>query len=103
MINPTWTPIDFAAVNIAALPRFASLLAAWLPDGHQHGAEWVALNPTRSDRRKGSFRINIQKGCWADFATGDTGGDPVSLYAYLNGLSQPQAARQLMAQIGVTA
>jgi hypothetical protein len=100
MRNSMWKPIDFTAVNIVALPRYASLLAAWLPDGHRQGADWVALNPTRLDRRKGSFRINVHKGCWADFATGDTGGDPVSLYAYLNGLSQPQAAHRLMAQIG---
>jgi hypothetical protein len=103
MSNTTWKTVNFAVVNVATLSRFQSLLAAWLPDGHRQGQDWVALNPTRADRRKGSFRINLQKGCWADFATGDSGGDPVSLYAYLNGLSQPQAARRLMAEMGVAA
>jgi len=103
MLNSAWKPIDFATVNLVLLPRLSSLLATWLPDGHRQGSDWVALNPTRADRRKGSFRINLQKGCWADFATGDSGGDPVSLYAYLNGLSQPQAARKLMAEMGVAA
>lgn len=102
MHNPTWKSIDFAVVNMATLAHFSSVLASWLPDGHTQGGDWVALNPTRADRRKGSFRISLQKGCWADFATGDKGGDPVSLYAYLNGLSQTQAARQLMAQLGVS-
>ena len=44
---------------------------------------YVALNPTRNDRRPGSFKINIRTGRWCDFATGDRGGDPVSLVAYL--------------------
>jgi hypothetical protein len=103
MLKTSWKSIDFAVINVATLARFSSLLAAWLPDGHVQGGDWVALNPTRADRRKGSFRISIQRGCWADFATGDSGGDPVSLYAYLNGMSQSQAARRLMAQMGVAA
>ena len=103
MRNRFWKPIDFAAVNLAILPRYGVYLSLWLPDGHREGGDWVALNPTRADRRKGSFRISLQKGCWADFATGDVGGDPVSLFAYLNGLSQANAARALMAELGVAA
>ena len=30
--------------------------------------EYVALNPTRADKRAGSFKINLQTGRWADFA-----------------------------------
>jgi hypothetical protein len=52
----------------------------------------VARNPTRADRRAGSFKVNTVTGRWADFATGDAGGDPVSLYAYINGLTQSNAA-----------
>lgn len=85
--------IDFARINSAALPALPQILARWLPDGRRHGAEWVAKNPTRVDRRAGSFRINIQTGRWADFATGDKGGDVISLAAYLHGLSQCEAAR----------
>ena len=85
----------FHAVNLACRARFPSLLATWLPDGRRRGQEWVALNPTRSDRRVGSFKINVVTGQWADFATGDKGGDPVSLYAYLKGMSQSDAARAL--------
>ena len=101
MLDTSWKPIDFASINLFCLRRFPSLLAAWLPDGQQQGREWVALNPTRQDRRKGSFRINLDKGCWADFATGDRGGDPISLYAYLNRMSQSEAARSLRKDWGV--
>lgn len=83
-----WTHISFAATNAICLPRLQSLLAKWLPDGKLVGREWVALNPTRNDRRAGSFKVNVATGQWADFATGDRSGDPVSLYAYLNDLSQ---------------
>ena len=88
-------PPDFAAVNAAALPHLQDILARWLPDGRRRGAEWVARNPTRADHRPGSFAINLRTGRWADFATGDKGGDPVSLAAYLFGLSQGEAARRL--------
>jgi hypothetical protein len=40
-------------------------------------------------------------GKWADFATGDKGGDPIALAAYLSGLSQVEAARELATMLGV--
>jgi hypothetical protein len=72
-----------------------ALAARWLPSGRRCGAEWVALNPRRPDRRPGSFKVNLQSGLWADFATGDRGGDVISLAAYLFGTSQLEAARRL--------
>ena len=65
------------------------------------GGEYVARNPTRHDRRPGSFKVNLRTGRWADFATGDRGGDPVSLAAYLFGLTQAEAARRLADMLGV--
>jgi hypothetical protein len=61
----------------------------------------VVLNPIRADRRLGSFKINVRTGRWADFATGDKGGDPVSLVAYLEGVSQVEAARLLGRMLGL--
>ncbi len=87
--------VDFAAVNQSACLRLPDLLNLWLPQGKLVGTEYIALNPTRRDRNLGSFKINIQTGRWADFATGDKGGDVVSLFAYLTGLSQVAAARRL--------
>ncbi len=87
--------IDFAAVNGAALAALPALLRRWLPDGRQVGREYVARNPRRADKRAGSFKVNTCTGRWADFATGDAGGDVVSLCAYLAGIGQAEAARSL--------
>lgn len=94
--------IDFSAVNAAALAVLPALLARWLPDGVRAGHEWVARNPRRSDQKPGSFSVNMNTGRWADFATGDAGGDPVSLAAYLAGISQADAGRNLADMLGVT-
>jgi len=80
--------IDFDAVNLAALSALPSLLRRWLPDGRQVGHEYEARNPKRADNRPGSFRINLISGKWSDFATGDKGGDIISLAAYLSGTGQ---------------
>lgn len=86
---------DFARVSRCALGQVLFLLSTWLPDGRQSGAEWIARNPNRDDRRPGSFKVNMKSGRWADFATGDSGGDLISLFAYLNGVSQSDALRQI--------
>ena len=93
--------IDFEVVNRAALSVFPDLLQRWIPDGSVRNGEWVARNPTRNDRKAGSFLINIRTGKWADFATGDRGGDVVSLVAYILDISQIEAARQLGGYLGV--
>lgn len=93
--------LDFNAINRAALAALPSILSRWLPDGRIIGAEYTALNPRRNDNRAGSFKINIRSGRWCDFATGDKGGDVVSLAAYLFNLSQREAARQLAAMLGI--
>ncbi len=93
--------IDFGAINAAALPALPTLLRRWLPDGRQLGREYVARNPRRADKRAGSFKVNTRTGRWADFATGDAGGDVVSLAAYLSGTGQAEAARALADMLGV--
>jgi hypothetical protein len=94
-------PIDFDTVNDAALPSLQSLVRRWLPDGRTVGREYVAKNPRRVDRKPGSFKINLQSGKWCDFATGDAGGDVVSLAAYLAGVSQIEAARNLSTMLRI--
>ena len=93
--------VNFEQVNSAALAVLPSLLARWLPSGRIQGHEYVALNPKRADRRLGSFSINLRTGRWADFATGDKGGDPISLAAYLADISQVEAARRLATMLGL--
>jgi hypothetical protein len=87
--------LDFDRINRAALAVLPELLHRWLPDGRREGNEWVALNPRRADRHFGSFKTNLCTGRWCDFATGDGGGDVVSLVAYLHGIGQGEAARKL--------
>ena len=80
--------LDFAAVNRAAMMVLPTLLARWLPAGKIEGSEYVSLNPKRADRRPGSFKVNMRTARWADFATGDCGGDVIWLAAYLGGIRQ---------------
>jgi hypothetical protein len=97
-------PIDFCLVNRVALVALLGLLERWLPGGRTEGAEYVVLNPRRSDQHLGSFRVNLRTGRWADFAvTGVRGGDPVSLAAYLAGIGQLEAAERLAEMLGIEA
>jgi hypothetical protein len=93
--------LDFARIAQAALRHAERLVPTWLPGGRCRGREWVVLNPRRpDDKRPGSFSINLRTGQWADFATGDRGGDLISLRAYLDGTGQLAAARNLQVELG---
>ena len=95
--------VNFKAINAAALADLPSVLRRWLPDAKVVCEELVARNPTRADRRPGSFKVNIRTGMWADFATSDRGSDPVNLVAYLEGCGQVEAARRLAEALGISA
>jgi hypothetical protein len=88
-------PIDFARINSEALPRLEAICRRLLPGGHCAGNEFLALNPRRLDLRLGSFKINLRTGVWSDFSSGDKGGDPVSLVAFIEGSKQGEAALKL--------
>jgi len=87
--------IDFAEIDRVALANFTAVTGRILPGGSRRGDEYVVRNPRRNDRSPGSFCINLRSGKWADFATGDKGGDPVSLVGYVAEVSQVEAARLL--------
>lgn len=93
--------IDFKLIASAALSRTKVLLPQWLPGGDWAGDEYKALNPTRSDGRKGSFSINAKTGVWSDFAIGESGGDLIALHAYLFGLQMAQSAREIAELVGI--
>jgi hypothetical protein len=93
--------IAFRLIAEAALGSADTIVRRWLPDGRREAAEWVCRNPTRDDRRRGSFKVNVVTGKWGDFAAGDRGGDLVSLAAYLFKLSQADAALKVADMIGV--
>src|ERR1700678_2384180 len=88
--------IDFDAIAAEARPALRGILERILPGGRVVGREYIVLNPTRMDHRLGSFKIKIagpRAGSWSDFATGDRGGDVISLVAYVEGIGQGEAAR----------
>jgi putative DNA primase/helicase len=91
--------LDFAAINAAALARLPELLTQLLPGGRLIGREWVCGNLRGEPGR--SCRVNLATGRWADFATGERGGDPVSLYTAILRVPQGEAARRLAELLGV--
>ncbi len=94
--------LDFGRINRAAIANANAVVRGLLPEGRMEGHEYVARNPLRPDRRLGSFKVNISTGRWADFATGDGGGDMVSLAAFVSGLPQREAAIRLAESMGVS-
>ena len=96
--------VDFEKINRAALAVLPAILRRLLPSGKFAGPEYLAKNPRRADRSLGSFSINTRTGKWGDFAESDAaGGDPVSLVAYMESVSQIEAARLLERMLGVDA
>ena len=93
--------IDFPAINRALLAEARTLLPEWLPGGQFTGREYVAGNVTGGKGR--SFRVNVFTGRWTDRATGQKGGDLISLYAETHGLTQGAAARELLGLAPVSA
>ena len=94
-------PIDFDGINQAARRSSRALPQQLIPGGKFRSLEYIVLNPRRDDTSIGSFKINYRSGVWKDFATGDGGGDLVSLLAYLRDLDQGVAARELADMLGV--
>lgn len=92
--------LDFDAVNQAVDGR--TRVPEWAPGGKWRGDEYMPPNPRRNDKNPGSFVINVRKGVWKDYATGDAGSDLVSLYAYLfHDNDQGVAAKELADGHGV--
>jgi hypothetical protein len=93
--------LAFRRIATAAARRAEDIVSRWLPAGRREGHEWTSINPTRGDRHRGSFRINLKTGAWADFAVGDKGGDLIALGAYLHGISQAESAARLASMLGI--
>ena len=94
--------IDFRRINSAAVRNGEAVAQAFLPDGRREGREWVARNPRRADRRPGSFKVNLESGKGADFATGDRFSDFVGLVAFVEATGQREAALRLAEALGTT-
>lgn len=87
----------FAEVKAAALRAIDRVLSHWLPGGKlvDGNKEYTAPNPTRADQHAGSLKVNMAKGTWADFATGDKGGDLIDLVRYLERCTDVEACNRL--------
>jgi putative DNA primase/helicase len=92
--------IDFPKIARLALANARSVLNQYLPGGKYSGAEYEVLNPVRSDKALGSFKVNVNTGAWGDFATSDKGTDLISLVAYVRGIGQREAAKELADFLG---
>jgi len=84
-----------------ALRYAAALVPELLPEGRRQGSEWWSRNPARADRHLGSFSVSLKDGRWHDFASGDRGGDLVSLAAFVMSVSQTDAAIWLARRLGL--
>ena len=89
---------SFSEVKHASLKSIEQVLSNWLPGGKRvdGGKEYTAPNPTRNDKHAGSLKISLTKGTWADFATGDKGGDLIDLVRYLESCSDVDACQKLI-------
>ncbi|MBL4834094.1 MAG: DUF927 domain-containing protein [Pseudomonas sp.] len=96
---------SFAEVKAASLRNIERVLAQWLPNGKKvdRGLEYTAPNPTRADKTIGSFKVNLSKGAWSDFATGDSGGDLIDLVRYVDGCTEVEARNALAEFLNLTA
>lgn len=86
-------------VAAVALVDASWLVPELLPTGKLQRNRYWALNPNRGDRSIGSFCVSMDSGGWHDFATGDRGGDLVSLAAFVWGVKQLEAAEQLASRL----
>lgn len=92
-------PIQFAALAEALLTSADRLVPLWLPDGERRGHEYVC--GSLSGGKGSSCSVNMVNGRWADFASDEQGGDLLSLYAAIHGLSMAKAAVQVAREEGL--
>lgn len=92
-------PLQFAALADALLPDAERLVAMWLPGGERRGHEYVC--GSLSGGKGTSCSVNLINGRWADFASDEQGGDLLSLYAAIHGLSMTKAALQVARENGL--
>ena len=92
--------IDFSRLRHDSIFYLPAILCRLLPNGHLQGSEYVVRNPKRADTRAGSFKVNVNTGKWADWATDARGSDITSLIAYLLDYSQGEAAQWLSEAMG---
>lgn len=89
--------MDFPALNQKLLA--SGLIRRWFPNAMKNGREYRVGN--LQGERGGSLSIR-ETGQWFDHATSEGGGDLISLYAAMKGISQGKAARELQGDMPET-
>lgn len=93
---------DFDYVNDRALSQIESLLSAWLPNGVRNGNEYTVGSKYGEAGKSMSIRLFGDKaGYWSDFATGDSGTDLISLYAYIHDIEQGAALKAVAGDLAI--
>lgn len=100
MVSAALPPIRFSELAQALLAQVATLLPQWLPDGALQGGKEYVCGSLQGGKGT-SCSVNIKSGQWGDFATGEQGGDLLSLYAAIEGLTMGKAALQVARQYGL--
>ncbi|QSA97506.1 hypothetical protein [Methylococcus sp. EFPC2] len=86
-------PLYFEAIKAAAIASLEPICRHWLPNGKCSGREWPIGDRSGADGQSLKVCLEGNKaGVWSDFASGDKGGDAISLVAFVDGGSQGEAA-----------
>lgn len=87
--------INFTEIKQRYSENPLPILKQLVGQGKIEGSDYVALNPRRNDKHRGSFRIKISTGGFYDFATGDRGGSVIDLAMFVYGCGIVEAAQKL--------
>ena len=87
--------IDFQSIKQRYSENPQPILRELVGAGEVQGSDYVALNPRRNDKHRGSFRIHIATGRFHDFATGDRGGSILDLAMFVYNCDLLTAAQKL--------
>ena len=87
--------ISFAEIKQRYRENPLPILRQLVGEGKIEGNDYVALNPRRNDKHRGSFRVDIATGRFYDFATGDRGGSVIDLAAFVYNCGIVEAAQRL--------
>ena len=85
--------IDFKGLNAHAMGQARELLASWFPGGKAGSTEFTCADWNGGHGR--SLSVNLNTGCWGEFAGKERGGDLISLLARQRNLKMVDAAREL--------
>lgn len=91
--------VDFPSLAQVLLSSAESFLYE-LIRGKRDGHEWKAARKSEGGLGD-SLSVNLNTGAWGHFAAGEEGGDLISLYAYVQGVDQIEAGRELSARFNV--